>query len=331
MSVVLQFDGSDDRADVATGISNPCPVGKSIIYNGTWKNSGNAFQMFIDIYSGGDFIATNSAGNLRVRINGSLLTGSDAISEGADFKFEIARTSTEYKTYLNNVLQFTHTETDNLDSFLGFSDATFESEGSLANCAVGTTNYYDSDASTHTSGNPVVTDTIAGNNASGVNMPTAALGSPGSAWLEVGGAVVTVTVTETLNSFTDSANVNIDYNVSLAVTEAFKPFTDSAIVSVTSNGSVVASVTETLNPFNDSAVVNVSANISALVTEVLNSFLDGANVTIAKDITLEVTEVFASFTDDSLIKLPTDWSDKAVVVTNYTTQTKVTTNWIDKG
>ena len=63
----------------------------------------------------------------------------------------------------------------------------------------------------------------------------------------------------------------------------------------------------------------------------LNSFLDGSNVTIAKDITVNVTEVFASFNDNSFIKLPVNWNDKPVSVTNYTVQPPASTIWIDKG
>jgi hypothetical protein len=332
MAVVLLFDGVDDTAEITTPITNPCPVGKSIIYNGLWKNSGKAFQMFIDIYAGtGDFIATNTSGQLTSRINGQILTGSTSIAEDAVFKFEIARTSTDYKVYLDNSLQYTHVQTDNLDALMGFSDTSFESEGQLHNCAVGTTNYYDADASVHTAGTPVITDTIAGNNATGVNMPTAALGDAGSAWLTVGGGGISLTVTEVLNSFTDISNINIDYNVSAVITETLNSFGDTSVISVTSGQVVNLTVTETLNAFTDVSNINVSANIELFVTEVLNSFLDGANVTIAKDITLQVTEVFNSFTDNSSIRLPANWVDKTKVTTTYATQAPASTTWIDKG
>ena len=123
-----------------------------------------------------------------------------------------------------------------------------------------------------------------------------------------GGSGVTVTVTETLNSFTDTS-----------------------ILSITSGNVLLANITETLNAFSDLSVVNVSANIDATVTEVLNSFLDGSNVTIAKDITVNVTEVLASFIDNSVLRLPTNWVDKPAVVTSCTVKTPPTTIWIDKG
>ena len=142
---------------------------------------------------------------------------------------------------------------------------------------------------------------------------------------------ISVGVTEVLNSFTDTSNINIDYNVSAIITETLNSFGDTSVISVTSGQVVNLTVTETLSAFTDVSNINVSANIELLVTEVLNSFLDGANVTIAKDITLQVTEVFNSFADNSSVRLPANWVDKIKVTTTYTTQTPVSTTWIDKG
>tara|TARA_R110000772_G_scaffold84847_1_gene178807 strand:+ start:497 stop:1741 length:1245 start_codon:yes stop_codon:yes gene_type:complete len=142
---------------------------------------------------------------------------------------------------------------------------------------------------------------------------------------------ISLTVTEVLNSFTDTSNINIDYNVSAIITETLNSFGDTSVISVTSGQVVNLTVTETLSAFTDVSNINVSANIELLVTEVLNSFLDGANVTIAKDITLQVTELLNSFADNSSLRLPANWVDKIKVATTYTTQTPVSTTWIDKG
>lgn len=179
----------------------------------------------------------------------------------------------------------------------------------------------------------------------------------GSQWeLIGGGGGVTVAVTETLNPFVDSSVINIDYNVSAIVTEVFQPFSDISSIEITPKASITATVTETLNPFSDnstvaivdagniavnvtetlsafkdSSIIDVSANVGVLVTEVLNSFLDGSNVTIAKDIEVTVTEVLSAFSDNSSVRMPTNWVDKQVSVTSYTTQTPVNTIWTDKG
>lgn len=145
------------------------------------------------------------------------------------------------------------------------------------------------------------------------------------------GGGISIAVTEVLNSFVDTSNINIDYNVSATVTETLNSFGDTSAISVTSGQVVNLSVTETLNAFTDLSNVSVSANVDLIVTEVLNSFLDGSNVTIAKELTLQVTEVFNSFADNSSVRLPANWNDKPKVTTSYTTQTPVNTIWIDKG
>jgi hypothetical protein len=152
-----------------------------------------------------------------------------------------------------------------------------------------------------------------------------------SEYILVGGSGISIAVTEVLNSFVDTSNINIDYNVNATVTETLNSFGDTSVISVTSGQVVNLSVTETLNSFTDISTVDVSANIDLIVTEVLNSFLDGSNVTIAKELTLQVTEVFNSFADNSSVRLPANWNDKPKVTTSYTTQTPVSTIWIDKG
>jgi hypothetical protein len=162
--------------------------------------------------------------------------------------------------------------------------------------------------------------------------PASSVGAAGAgAFINSGGGGISVTVTEVLNPFTDTSNINIDYNVSAIITETLNSFGDTSVISVTSGQIVNLTVTETLSAFTDVSNINSSANIELLVTEVLNSFLDGANVTIAKDITLQVTEVFNSFADNSSVRLPANWVDKIKVTTTYTTQTPVSTTWIDKG
>ena len=171
-----------------------------------------------------------------------------------------------------------------------------------------------------------------------------------------GGGGISVTVTETLNTFSDSSTVNVVNKVSLAVTETlsaftessiinvsaavsieatvtevFNSFSDSSVITIVETGNVALNVTEILSPFSDSSALNVSANVNVNITEVLNSFLDGSNVTIAKDISIQVTEVLASFTDNSFVRMPTSWTDKAPVSTTYTIKPPVNTIWSDKG
>lgn len=352
MAYALKFDGATNRISLSAAIANPLPIGESITFNGKWKNSGKTFQMFIDLYtSGSDFIGFNTSGQLYTRISNNIKVGTLALTENQEFEFVISRTPSQYDLTLNGVFQYSHLKITNLATLDGFSNQTYDFEGEMYDCTVGTTNLYDATASNHAPGAVTLTDTVGGNDGIGQNFPT-----DGSAWIDLGGGGVTVAVTETLNSFIDSSVINIDYNVSAIITEVLQPFSDSSsatitpkvsitatvtetlssfsdnsVITIDEAGSVAVNVTETLSAFKDSSVIDVSANIGVLVTEVLNSFLDGSNVTISKNITAGVTEVLSSFSDNSFSRLPVIWVDKPVTVTNYTTQAPVTTNWTDKG
>lgn len=157
---------------------------------------------------------------------------------------------------------------------------------------------------------------------------------PASFYLEpiAPGGGITVTVTETLNSFADESLVDIDFNVSASITETLNSFNDNSVVSVVGTVvNVTASITELLSPFNDNSTINISVNVNTEVTEILNSFLDSSNVTISKDISISVTEVLNAFSDSSVIKFPTGWVDKPPTVTIYTDKLPVNTIWTDKG
>lgn len=268
MPVVLLIDGDDDYLNVATPISNPCPVGESIIYNGVWKNTGNSFQMFINIYGGsGDFLAINASGQVTSRIGGVINAGADSITENTAFKFEIARTATQYIIYLNDVQQYFRNYTSDLQSLIGFSYSVFLAEGQFHNCAVGTTNYYDANASVYTAGTPVITDTIAGNNATGVNMPTAAIGEPGSAWLDVGGGGISVTATlGTIEYSSNDAVVSLTGSVDVAATLGTISYSSNdTVVGLTGSVDVIATL-GTIGYSSNNAVVQVSGEVNVTAT-----------------------------------------------------------------
>ncbi len=188
--------------------------------------------------------------------------------------------------------------------------------------------------------------------------PLATLGTGGSfigAFLESGGPTgVSITTTEVLNSFSDSVTADISINVQLSVTESLQSFVDVANVNITPNvvidvnvtetlnsyddlsqvqiveaGQVGVSVTEILNSFEDSSIAYVSANVAAAVTESLNSFSDSSNAIIQKEIKAQVTEQLSSFMDSANIKLPTKWVDQTPPTANWTVKTKVNTIWKD--
>ena len=354
MAWALLFDGVNDY--VQTGTPLNLAVGDTLTVKAK-ANSGSNYSLVGVELNTTNMIELRPEG-VKIRLDSSLsyiLSGGGYIKPpiGVYFVVELERISSSlYECRLDGVV------IGQIASSLGFIINIFGAirkiysfDGEIEYVKNGTVSYWDAAASNHGAGTPILIDTVGGNNATGVNMPT-----DGSAWLDLGGSGVTVTATETLNSFIDSSAINIDYNVSAIITEVLQPFSDSSLVTVTPKVSITATVTETLNTFSDNSVItiteagnlavnvtetlssfadtstiNVSANVGLLITEVLNSFLDGSNVTISKNITVSVTEVLSSFSDNSFVRLPVMWVDKPITVTNYTIQDPVTTNWTDKG
>lgn len=190
--------------------------------------------------------------------------------------------------------------------------------------ATQTTLVYDWDANSSDTSNtgvqPVLTETVSANDATGVNFPT-----DGSAWGGVA-AGITVTATETLNAYSDSITADIDYNVSANITETLSSYSDSASIEFESL-LIGASVTETLNSYQDSSITDVTGQIDVSVTETLNSYSDSVTATIAKQIDVQVTELLSSYSDSSAIKLPANWVIQNPVSTNWNEQSEVSTNW----
>ena len=341
MSWAQVYDGTDDHSLLDTAISINTTEDFSI--RSRWPantNSGNhrvlggsnldASAPRIILFSNGNAVLYGSSGGNKAF--------SVSIDTSVDRVVEFRRVSGQLGLYFDNVLQgATQASSQSFTSFgtLGgnFGTSTIESKLQTLEIDVAGSPVIALDAtvSSHAAGTPILTDTVGGNNATGVNMATGGTVANGGVWLDLGGSGISIAVTEVLNSFVDTSNINIDYNVSAAVTETLNSFGDTSVVSVTSGQVVNLAVTETLNSFVDISNVDVSANIDLIVTEVLNSFLDGSNVTIVKELTLQVTEVFNSFADNSSVKLPANWNDKPKVTTTYTTQTPVSTIWIDKG
>lgn len=195
MAWALRFDGGNDVLTLSSAITNPIPVGGKLYYEGVYQNNGKSFQMFVNTYEPSvgnrDFLSINSAGNLVARVDEVIGTGTATLSDGDTFVVEVERDSSNYYFYLDTVLQFTIAKSVNMDSMLGFSNSTYESKGDLISCyltdADGTTKLYkwspdDSDHS-NTGLQPLLVETVGGNDATGVNFPT-----DGSAWIDLGGS-----------------------------------------------------------------------------------------------------------------------------------------------
>lgn len=194
MGWALLFAGGGAGQRVMVSPAYQLQVGDVLEYKGKFEDSGEFFHMFIDTYvAGGDYIAIRNDNLLHARLSGVILSGSTVINDGDDFTYILERTATQYIHTIQGVEQFRHTSTAQWAGILGFGDESFEFKGHLEYCKVdnvGTpVRNWDATASDHsnTGVQPILVETVAGNNGSGQNMPT-----DGSAWVDLGGGGFTL-------------------------------------------------------------------------------------------------------------------------------------------
>jgi hypothetical protein len=106
--------------------------------------------------------------------------------------------------------------------------------------------------------------------------------------------------------------------ITAVIVEAGPSFTDSIAASVTEN--ITASILEYGPSFTDSIASIVTGNITASIIGAGPSFTDSIAATSSAPsvITASIIESGPSFSDAILISLPTAWTDKVKVVTNWT-------------
>lgn len=155
-----------------------------------------------------------------------------------------------------------------------------------------------------------------------INTPT-----DGSQWLEVGGGV-SVDITETGPSFTESISANLSPNIIVSISESgpsFTEFINANLSSLTIQSSIVesgpsfveqssltvtpslninASISESGPSFLETSAVDLSKNISIAITENGPSFIENINTSIKKDITSTITEFGPSFNENITVKIP---------------------------
>lgn len=204
---------------------------------------------------------------------------------------------------------------------------------------------YDPTASSHAAGTPVLTDTIGGNNATGVNMPT-----DGSAWVDLGGGGATGVITQTTESFTQSSVGTItSAGITGAITQTAQSFTQSLSASLGYAGlinqttqsftqsligtallSISGEITQTLQSFTQSATGATLLNITGTINQAVGAFTQSANGILITPITGSITQITSSFTMSLSGSVPVQWVDKAPATAAWSNQANVTTTWTNQ-
>ena len=183
MTWAIEFDGVNDSMSFASAITL---VGDfNISFDSKYDTTAR-------IYIGNgsstatSFIACLTGGEIRFKIAGTDYSFVGfAVSALDDITVDISRVGSTLTTDVNGEVKV----------LLGVStsDVTFTTIGGLSAfpiigqttfMKIGSANHYSATASSHAAGTPVLVDTISGNDATGVNMPT-----DGSAWIDLGGGV----------------------------------------------------------------------------------------------------------------------------------------------
>ena len=197
MAVALQLDGNDDRL----GFANWVASGEfSISHTFTYVQATEV--LLGDIGQGVDFLACISNGSVRFNINSQNLNLPAIYVAGTEYTATVTRDADNLIVFSIGADSVSQTVSGDLtlntfgefSSGLNFSGQ-YRGVSTLNDIAGGDVRTLDIDASSHSAGTPVITDTTSGFNATGVNMPTAGIGQAGSAWVDLGGSGISIAVT----------------------------------------------------------------------------------------------------------------------------------------
>lgn len=123
-------------------------------------------------------------------------------------------------------------------------------------------NQWDATASSHGSGTPVLVDTIGGNNATGVNMPT-----DGSAWIDLGGSGITVTATlGTIDYTSQNTNVALTGSIDLTTTLGTINYSSNNTTVSLDGGTIVNATLGTIDYTSQNATVLLSGLVEVTAT-----------------------------------------------------------------
>jgi hypothetical protein len=135
-----------------------------------------------------------------------------------------------------------------------------------------------------------------------------------------GGVSKTVSIVEAGPSFADSISASVTSAgvITTSILESGPSFTDSIASTVT--GNISASIASNGPVFTDSITVLSTGNITTSIVGIGPSFTDAISITSSAPsiITTSIIESGPSFSDAILVAVPTAWTDKVKVVTNWT-------------
>jgi len=339
MAWVLQFDGVNDSAvhsgfTIASGDDFSLRIKASSASNAShtrWLGGATVGA------SNPRVIYLSGSGTVRMEFDGSVARN---WAIGLDVTLlqvvEFRRTSGQLDLYIAGVLQSggfsSNTDTFTDSSVFGINFNTVTQQGKLEYIELdinGTPIHaWDATASSHTSGTPILTDTIGGNNATGVNMPT-----DGSAWIDLGGGGISVTG-QTANYNVTFYDAVIDLAGEIVVSGESQSHSVTfydATVDLTGEVLVNAETQSYQVQFFDGQVSLISGiEVQAQSQSYDVTFYDAVvQLSGVINISAENQDYSVTFYD-ATVSITELWTNKPKVVTNWSNQAKTVTIWTDK-
>tara|TARA_R110001606_G_scaffold385158_1_gene548506 strand:+ start:5958 stop:7139 length:1182 start_codon:yes stop_codon:yes gene_type:complete len=247
MAWVLQFDGVNAYATI-----NYSLVGETnfvLEFRMAFEDANNRFAVFGDeSYVGNNVFCwdLNTASplfQLRTSAGDIDLYSDIALVKGDFYTIKITKTGTSYELFVDSIPKETVISAEVFTGAftrIGLFPTSIESKGKVEYITVsGTVSSninLSATASSHTAGTPILVDTVSGNNATGVNMPT-----DGSAWVDLGDGGLAV-IGNTANFNYNTITASIDLTGSIEVTGSTASFDYSAITgSIDLTGAILIS------------------------------------------------------------------------------------------
>jgi Uri superfamily endonuclease len=200
MAWALQFDGVNDYASRDTADLFHQNLTQYAIKARLKETSSGSNYLIGQLASFNGYVTIRNDGTVRVKYGSTTVSFSfTRPTINTYYDFEVQRDGNTHRLYINEILQDTKSSSaTNSSTNLGVIG---RSSGSVSGFELEYLELYDAPtsgsllynysatASSHAAGTPVLTDTVGGNNATGVNMPT-----DGSAWIDLGGSGTSIAV-----------------------------------------------------------------------------------------------------------------------------------------
>jgi len=276
MAYALQFDGVNDYAELGTIVQLSGDFEVEVKFEIDVSETGNV--LVLRTQSAQNQWIGRFNGNHLLYWGGNLQAVSGLIS-GTTFTYTITRVSGTVEWRIDGVLKKTFTNTSDL--YLRDIFKTDAGQFEYLKITDGSTLIHniDATASSHATGTPVLTDTVGGNDATGVNMPT-----DGSAWINLGGGSVTLdaengSFTTTLQPATLIYDALNDYVID---TQSGSFLTSGQDVDLLVNRVLSSEGGSYLTTFNDSTLVYNTAGQYTIVANNGAFNTTGSNVSLLR-------------------------------------------------